>query len=58
MALFIRSRTRGINFLLGGTLVAVAFTAFLAFGGSLDLGIGAPKVRIDEPTAFAGTSPD
>ncbi|MFO6463351.1 hypothetical protein ACK8OR_03075 [Jannaschia sp. KMU-145] len=47
MAFTAKRRTRGINFILGGTLVAALFTAFLAVGGSLDVGLGAPEVRID-----------
>lgn len=43
-----RRLPRGINFLLGGTVVALAVAIFLLFGGSFDLGVGgAPDVRID-----------
>ncbi|GIT95888.1 hypothetical protein JANAI62_25110 [Jannaschia pagri] len=42
-------RPRGVNFILGGTLVACAFLAFSLFSGQVDLGIGVPDVRIDRP---------
>ncbi|WP_371153894.1 hypothetical protein [Jannaschia sp. 2305UL9-9] len=40
-------RTRGINFLLGGILVACVFIAFSLLGGDFDLGMGAPEVHIE-----------
>ncbi|MEL6585486.1 MAG: hypothetical protein AAFY65_00415 [Pseudomonadota bacterium] len=40
-------RTRGINFLLGGVLVAAILVGLSLMGGTLDLGVGAPTVRID-----------
>lgn len=40
-------RTRGINFILGGTLVAVVFLGFAVLSGQLDFGFGVPDVRID-----------
>ncbi|WP_179379985.1 hypothetical protein [Jannaschia marina] len=44
-----RRLPRGINFLLGGTIVAVGFALFFVFGGSFNLAVGAaPDVRIDE----------
>lgn len=42
-------RPRGLNFLLGGLSVAVVVAAYVAFGGALDFGAGAPHVRIDGP---------
>lgn len=43
-----RRLPRGINFLLGGTAVALGVALLVLFGGSLDFGIGtAPQVRID-----------
>lgn len=43
-----RRLPRGINFLLGGTAVALAVAVFLLFGGSFDFAVGgAPDVRID-----------
>lgn len=43
---------RGINFLLGGIVVAVGFIMFALLGGSLDLGVGgAPDVRIESTVA-------
>lgn len=49
-----RRLPRGINFLLGGTIVAVGFVAFAILGGSFDFGLGsAPPVRIDEPASVA-----
>ena len=43
-------RPRGLNFLLGGSVVAIAVLVYLAVGGEIDLGgLGAPQVRIDDP---------
>lgn len=47
MAFFGYRRTRGINFILGGILVASVFIVFSLLGGQFDLGVGAPEVRID-----------
>lgn len=43
-----RRRTRGLNFLLGGTLVAAGFIAFSLLSGQVDFGFGVPDVRIDQ----------
>lgn len=40
-------RPAGINFLLGGTLAAMAVLAFVLMGGDVALGTTAPSVRID-----------
>ncbi|CTQ50653.1 hypothetical protein [Jannaschia donghaensis] len=49
-----RRLPRGINFLLGGTVVAIGFMLFAVLGGSFDLSIGgAPSVRIDDAMAAA-----
>ncbi|MGB3406893.1 MAG: hypothetical protein WBA67_05305 [Jannaschia sp.] len=50
MANSLPPRTRGINFLLGGTLVAVCFIGYSVLSGQLDFGFGAPDVRIDGPS--------
>ncbi|SDZ39843.1 hypothetical protein SAMN05444004_1137 [Jannaschia faecimaris] len=43
-----RRLPRGINFLLGGTVVAIGIAVFVLLGGSLDFAVGgAPSVRID-----------
>ena len=47
MALHIRSRHRGVNFLTGGLVVAAGFVIYLALSGSLPIHFGAPQVRID-----------
>ena len=59
MAFFIpsRRRTRGVNFLLGGTVVAIAFVAFLVLGGQVDFGLGAPSCP-DRPAADAAGGVD
>lgn len=50
-----RRLPRGLNFLLGGTVVAVGVLIFALVGGRFDLGIGsAPPVRIDEQETLAG----
>ncbi|MGB3690999.1 MAG: hypothetical protein WBA02_17060 [Jannaschia helgolandensis] len=47
-----RRLPRGINFLLGGIVVAVGFIMFALLGGSFDLGVGgAPEVRIEASSA-------
>ena len=49
MAFNNRRLPRGINFLLGGTVVAIGFVLFALLGGDgfgISLG-GAPDVRID-----------
>jgi uncharacterized membrane protein YccF (DUF307 family) len=52
MAHHYRRLPRGINFLLGGTVVAVGFLLFAIVGGTFDFSIGgAPNVRIDGPMA-------
>lgn len=53
-----RRLPRGINFLFGGSVVAIGFVLFAMLGGSLDFGIGGtPHVRIDAPIATADASP-
>ena len=48
---------RGINFLLGGTVVAIGFIVFAIVGGSFSFGLGsAPSVRIDSPAGAASAS--
>ncbi|MCK0166617.1 hypothetical protein MWU52_03540 [Jannaschia sp. S6380] len=50
----IRRLPRGINFLLGGSVVAAGFILFAILGGSIDFRIGGtPDVRIDGPVATA-----
>lgn len=44
---------RGINFLLGGSVVGLGVLLFILAGGSLDLGLGAPDVRIDQAVGQA-----
>ena len=45
-----RRLPRGINFLLGGTVVAIGFVLFALLGGGFGISIGAaPAVRIDQP---------
>ena len=45
-------RPRGLNFLLGGAVVAAGMLGYLAVGGQIDLGgYGAPQVLIAEPGA-------
>ena len=46
----LRRRPRGVNFLLGGTFVALALLLGGVAMGVVDLGgFGAPQVRIDAP---------
>lgn len=41
---------RGINFLLGGSVVAVSLFLLAMVSGTIDIGVGgAPDVRIDQP---------
>ena len=47
MRLPLPRRTRGVNFLLGGTLVAIGFLSFAVLSGQFDFGFGVPDVRID-----------
>ncbi|MEM9798304.1 MAG: hypothetical protein AAF919_17565 [Pseudomonadota bacterium] len=44
-------RPRGLNFLLGGTVVAACFLAYAVLGGGFEFGGTAPDVRIDRPLA-------
>ena len=45
-----RRLPRGINFLLGGTVVAIGFVVFALVGGGFGFKVGtAPAVRIDQP---------
>ncbi len=49
-----RRLPRGINFLLGGTIVALGFVVVALVGGTFDFGIGAaPAVRIDTQETLA-----
>ncbi|CTQ34053.1 hypothetical protein [Jannaschia rubra] len=48
-------RPRGINFLLGGTVVTVGVLLYTMFGGPLDFSMGgAPSVRIDQAETVVG----
>ena len=42
-----KRRPRGVNFLLGGTVMAICMLGGAFMAGVLDVGIGAPAVRID-----------
>jgi hypothetical protein len=49
---------RGLLLVLGGSVAAGLVIAVLLFGGLVDLGLGAPAVRIDGPRpAWPAPSP-
>ena len=52
----ITRRPVGLNFVLGGVCVAAAGLAWVVLATPLDLGFGAPQVRIDDhPTRLVET---
>jgi len=46
-------RIRGLSLVIGGTLAAAFVVALALVSGVIDLGLGAPDVRIDAPSGSA-----
>ncbi|MGB3556292.1 MAG: hypothetical protein WBA25_16815 [Jannaschia sp.] len=44
-------RPRGLNLLVGGTVAVLGLLVISLVGGGLDMGLGAPEVRIDGPAS-------
>jgi hypothetical protein len=51
-----KRRHSGRSVLLGGMIAAAIIAVFLALGGDLGDGLGAPDVRIDSALAFPGAA--